>query len=101
LMNETAPNANANVSDPALKKQFLGGFYSDASSNSGGNACFNPRQRMKATYKTKVVEMDICYECGNFRGKSSEGEFGGSLPHQSKSSAIMDAIIEKYGTKIK
>lgn len=101
LMNETVPNADANVADPALKKEFLDSFYSDASSNSSGNSCFSPRQRIKAKYKTRVVEIDICYECSNFQGNSSSGAFGGTLGHQSKSSAIMDAIIEKYGKKIK
>jgi len=103
LMFETVPNADAKVSDPALKKQFLNSFYSDASSNSNGSACFSPRHRVKAQYKTKIVEMDICYECDNFRGKSSSGNFGGGLVYKSssKSSAVMDAIIERYGTKIK
>ncbi|HVE56872.1 MAG TPA: hypothetical protein VNB22_08585 [Pyrinomonadaceae bacterium] len=102
LMSETVPNTQANVSDPSLKKQFLDSFYSDASSNSNGASCFSPRHRVKAKYETKVVEIDICYECGRFRGKSPSGDFGGGLAYQSeKSSAIMDAIIEKYGTKIK
>ena len=101
LMRETAPNAEANVTDPALKKEFLDSFYSDASINSNGSSCFSPRQRVKAKYKTKVVEMDICYDCDNFQGKSSSGNFGGAINNQSKSSAVIDAIIEKYGRKIK
>ena len=101
LSAEPIPNASANVSDPALKKQFLDSFYADASSNSNGSACFSPRHRVNAKYKTKVVEIDICYECDNFRGKSSSGNFGGGLAYESKSSAIIDAIIEKYGAKIK
>lgn len=103
LMYKTVPNAAAKVSDPALKKQFLDGFYSDASSNINGAACFSPRHRVKAQYETKIVEIDICYECSNFQGKSSSGDFGGGLVYEksSKSSAVINAIIEKYGTKIK
>lgn len=99
LVNEV-PNANVKVSDP-LKKRFLESFYSDAASNSNGSACFGPRHRVSAKYKTETVELDICYECDNFRGKSSSEEFGGGLDGQSKSSAVLDAIIEKYRTKIK
>lgn len=98
---EKSLNAKAKVSDPALKKQLLDSFYYDASSNFNGNACFSPRHRMAAKYKTKTVEMDICYECGNFRGESSSGSFGGGLADESKSSPIIAAIIEKYGKKIK
>ncbi|HMJ07721.1 MAG TPA: hypothetical protein VK468_01870 [Pyrinomonadaceae bacterium] len=94
------PNSNVNVSDP-LKKQFLESFYSDAASNSNGSACFSPRHKVSAKYKTETVELNICYECDNFRGKSSSEEFGGGLDAQSKSSAVLDAIIEKYRTKIK
>ncbi len=101
LMFETTPNAEAKVSDPSLKKEFLDSFYSDVSSNSNGMACFSPRHKIKAKYKTKIVEFDICYECDNFRGKSSSGNFGGGLDEKSKSLAIIDAIIEKYGAKIK
>jgi hypothetical protein len=101
LMSEVVPNAEAKVSNSNVKQEFLESFYADASSNSNGNACFNPRQRLKAEYKNKIVEIDICYECGRFRGKSPSGDFGGALGPQIKSSVIMDAIIKKYGTKIK
>jgi hypothetical protein len=101
LMSETVPNAQANISDPSLKKQFLDSFYSDTSTNSNGASCFNPRHRINAKFQTKVVEIDICYECSRFRGKSSAGDFGGGFDGQGGSSAVMDAIIEKYGTKIK
>ncbi|MEP7212562.1 MAG: hypothetical protein ABI791_05785 [Acidobacteriota bacterium] len=100
LLPPTVPNRNVKVSDP-LKKEFLESFYSDASSNSNGNACFGPRHRVNAKFKTETVELDICYECSNFEGKSSSGGFGGGLDSESNSSAILDAIIEKYGKKIK
>jgi hypothetical protein len=95
LMPEVVPNAEAKVSNSNVKQEFLENFYADASSNGNGNACFNPRQRLKAEYQNKLVEIDICYECGWFRGKSSSGDFGGSFGPQIKSSAVIDAIIEK------
>lgn len=101
LMSETAPNANADISNSAVKKEFLDRFYADVATSSNGNACFSPRQRINAKYKTKVVKIDICYECGRFQGESPSGSFGGGLDDQTKSSAVIDAIIEKYGKKIK
>ena len=101
LMLETVPNADAKVSDPALKKQLLDSFYDDASSNSNGSMCFSPRHKITAKYKTKTVEMNICYQCKNFEGKSSSGDFGGGLASEGKSSTVVDAIVEKYGAKIK
>ena len=56
---------------------------------------------MNARYKTETVELNICYECDNFRGEGSSEDFGGGLDGQRKSSAVLDAIIKKYGNKIK
>lgn len=94
-------NAQAKVSNANVKKEFLDSFYQDSSVNYNGAACFSPRHRVKAEYKTKIIEIDICYECGNFRGKSSLGDFGGAVSEEGKSSALMDEIIKKYGAKIK
>jgi hypothetical protein len=102
LPNTLTPNAQAKVSKANVKKEFLDSFYRDSSANyNSGAACFNPRHRVNAAYKTKVVEIDICYECYNFRGKSSFGDFRGDISGEGKSSAIMDEIIKKYGAKIK
>ena len=101
LPQKAAPNANANVADPAVKKEFLDSFYVDAADNSNGASCFSPRQRINAKYQSKVVEIDICYECSRFRGTSPTGDFGGAMDFESQSEALIDAIIEKYGKKIK
>lgn len=101
LMFDVKPNAEAKVSDANAKKEFLDSFYQDSSVNYNGAACFSPRHRVKAEYKTKIVEIDICYECGNFRGESSLGDFGGAVSQAGKSSALMNEIIKKYGEKIK
>ncbi len=100
LMFKTVPNAGAILSDASLKKQFLESFYYDVSSNEGGSMCFSPRHKITASYDNKTVEIDICYECHNFEGKSSEGNFSGSLPNKSKSSLLINKIIEKYGTEL-
>lgn len=101
LMFDVKPNSQAKVSDANVKKEFLDSFYQDSSVNYNGAACFSPRHRVKAEYKTKIVEIDICYECENFRGESSLGGFGGAVSQDGKSSALMNEIIKKYGAKIK
>lgn len=97
---KNAPNSVAKLSDSSLKKRFLDAFYYDASSKELGNACFSPRHRITAKHKNKTVEIDICYQCSNFTGKSSLGRIGGGLSYENKSSSIMNEIIEKYGTDI-
>ena len=94
------PNAGATVSDASLKKQFLDSFYYDASSNDSGAMCYTPRHKITAKYNGKTVEIDVCYQCKNFKGKSSYGTFGGGLAYEDKSSSIVNEIIEKYGTDI-
>lgn len=101
LPNTLTPNAQAKVSNANVKKEFLDSFYQDSSVNYNGAACFSPRHRVKAEYKTKIIEIDICYECENFRGESSLGDFGGAIAQDGKSSALMNEIIKKYGAKIK
>ena len=101
LMGDVKPNAQAKVTNSNVKKEFLDSLYQDSSVNYNGAACFSPRHRVKAEYRTKIVEIDICYECENFRGKSSLGDFGGAISQDGKSSALMNEIIKKYGAKIK
>ena len=100
LMFGSVPNAGATLSDISLKKQFLESFYYDVASNEGGSMCFSPRHKITAKYNNKTVEIDICYQCKNFQGKRSEGTFAGGLADDSKSSLIINKIIEKYGTEL-
>ena len=96
----TVPNAGARLADASLKKQFLESFYYDASSDESRAMCFGPRHKITARYNNKTVELDICYECSNFQGNSSNENFSGSLAYENKSSVIISEIIEKYGTEL-
>ncbi|MDQ6787108.1 MAG: hypothetical protein M3033_09905 [Acidobacteriota bacterium] len=96
----SVPNAGATLSDASLKKRFLDSFYYDASSEEGGAMCFSPRHKITAKYNNKTVDIDICYQCKNFKGNSSYGTFGGGLAYEDKSSLIINEIIEKYGTDL-
>lgn len=100
LMFKNVPNAVARITDSSLKKEFLESFYYDASSKELGAGCFAPRHRVKAEYMNKSVEMDVCYQCKNFRGKSLYGSFGGGFAYENKSSLIINGIIEKYGVEL-
>jgi hypothetical protein len=100
LLYGTIPNAGARVSDVSLKKQFLESFYYDAALGEGGAMCFTPRHKITAKHNNKTVDLDICYQCGNFKGNSSNGHIGGSMQHETKSAAILSEIIEKYGTDL-
>ena len=95
-----APNAGARLSDALLKKQFLESFYYDTAVSDGGAMCFSPRHKITAKYNNKIVDIDICYQCGNFQGNGSNGRIAGSIGSETKSAAILSKIIEKYGTDL-
>ncbi len=94
------PNAGASLSDSTLKRRLLDAFYYDASSDERGSMCYSPRHKITAKHNNKTVEIDICYQCGNFRGNSSYGEFSGAFAYGKKSAPIIDEVIEKYGTDL-
>ena len=100
LMYKTLPNIVAKISNVSLKKQLLESFYYDVALGDGGALCFAPRHRVIAKYGNRSVEFDICYQCKNFEGKSSDGRFSGSLADEDKSALIINEILEKYGTEI-
>ena len=62
--------------------------------------CFTPRHKIVAKYNDETVEIDVCYQCKNFEGKSSVRNFGGGLAYEDKSSAIVNEFIEKYGADL-
>lgn len=95
-----SPNAGAKVSDADLKKQFLESFYYDIAVSEGGAGCFSPRHKIVGKYKNKIVDIDVCYQCGNFEGNDSNGHLGGSVQRDGKSAPILSKIIEKYGTQL-
>jgi hypothetical protein len=101
LTTYSVPNAGARLSDTTLKKQFLENFYYDVAVNEGGALCFSPRHKIVAKYKNKIIDLDICYQCGNFEGSGSNGNIGGSINRDGKSGVILSETIEKYGTDIK
>ena len=100
LMFKTVPNSVAKISDASLKKHFLEAFYYDVSSSESGAACYSPRHRIITKYKNKTAELNVCYHCRNFEGTSSFGNFSGGFAYESKSSKIMDEIIENHGTDL-
>ena len=100
LMFGNVPNSGARISDASLKKQFLESFYYDVATGDGGALCYSPRHKITAKYNNKTVDLDICYQCGNFKGNSSSGGLTGSMPSETKSAPILATIIEKYGTEL-
>ena len=100
LRSNTVLNAGATISDASLKKRFLESFYYDSSSDETGAMCYMPRHKVTAKYNNRTVELDICYECQNFKGISSNGKISGTLAYESKSALIIKEVIEKYGTEL-
>jgi len=66
----------------------------------GGAMCFSPRHKITAKYNNKIVDIDICYQCSNFQGNSSNGRIAGGLQEETKSAPVLAKIIEKYGADL-
>ncbi len=67
------------IKDANLKQKLLAKLFYGVGSSPGGMACFSPHHGVRAIHKNERVELIICFECWNFRGASSAGEFGGSI----------------------
>lgn len=99
---EFKPNTKVEISKPELVKELLEDFYTDVSRGESPSDCWFPHHILKAKQGDKTVEIEICFSCSRFVGKSSLGEFSGTFAHGNdpKSEAVFNRIVEKYGVSI-
>ena len=69
------------VADPEVKNKIIKALYDGFAASEWSMACFAPRHAIRARSKGKTVELVICFECLNFKGKGPEGRFGGKISH--------------------
>ena len=67
------------VRDQKLRKELVERIWHAIASSGNGNACFEPRHGIRAEHDGRRVELIICFECENFRGVSTVGNFGGGF----------------------
>jgi hypothetical protein len=54
------------VKDADTRKKLVAAFEKGVEENDGGaGMCFNPRHGIRVTYKSKVVEFVICFQCSH------------------------------------
>lgn len=95
------PNLKADISDPNLRKVVLENFYYDVSKGSEPANCWQPHHILRAKQGGKIVEMEICFSCSQFRGKGSFGEFSGTTGRgDEKTENLFNNIIKNYGVNI-
>lgn len=90
---------NINETD---KKETLEAFYFDASREDSPAFCYEPRHSIKATYRGKTVEIEICFSCSKFTVKSEFGEFDGTIVRENrKSEDFFNQIVKNKSVGIK
>ncbi len=96
------PNRRAIITDEKDRKEVLETFYLDVSAGLTPSACYIPHHGIRATYKGKTVEVEICYQCHLFFVKSPFGKFDGGLAYENhKFEDVLNHIIQKQGVEIK
>lgn len=96
------PNRIAAIKNEKEKGEILEAFYLDASAGLNPSACYIPHHGIRATYRDKTVEVEICYQCHLFSVKSPFGKFDGGLPFENqKSEDILKRIIKNQSVEIK
>ena len=96
------PNRIAKVTNEKDKKEILEAFYFDASDGDYPSACYISHHAIRATYKGKTVEVEICYQCHLFTVKSPFGDFDGGIKRENqKSGKIVDEIVKNKSVELK
>lgn len=96
------PNRILKVVSEEEKRKILEIFFKDAATDEPPATCFIPHHGIRATYQTKTVEIEICFDCSRFFVKSSFGEFEGTIVRENrKSEDFFNQIIQNQSVEIK
>jgi hypothetical protein len=96
------PNRIAKISDENDKKKILEAFYRDAAEEDAPAVCYEPHHALRATYKGKTVEVEICFSCSRFVLKGVSGEVQGTIVRENRRSEdVFRQIIESQSIEIK
>ncbi|HZH34115.1 MAG TPA: hypothetical protein VEX64_04695 [Pyrinomonadaceae bacterium] len=78
-------------------------YYADIANPGSSAACWLPNHKLIAERGEEKVEIEICYMCSRFAGKSSSGKFDGSFKHETvpQSENVLNRILLNQGVEIK
>jgi hypothetical protein len=96
------PNRIAKITKESDKKEILEAFYSDASREDALSACYYPYHKLRAIYREKNVEIEICFMCSKFIVDSPSGKFYGIIARENrKSENVLKRIIRNQSVEFK
>jgi hypothetical protein len=88
------------IKNADVRKKLVAEFKSGVEDSIGLAAlCFNPRHRLKAKYKDKVIDLVICFECLQVQ-YSLDGKETRTLLISSKPQALFDNILKDAGVEL-
>jgi len=95
------PNRIATISNERQKEEILKAFYLDAGSDEPPAVCYEPHHAIRATYKNKVAEIEICFSCSRFVVTTLPGRPQGTLVRDGRRSEdLFGKIIAEAGVEI-
>jgi len=96
------PNTAADITTPD-RKEILEAFYIEASNGEEPSVCWRPHHKVTARSGNAVVEIEICFACGRFKGTGPSGEFSGTFAHgdSPKCEKLLNKILVDQGRSIR
>lgn len=88
-----ANQRNSNISSEN-RNQLIAAFLSDVKKGGDIARCWIPHHGIKAIYNNQLIEIAICYMCGQCRGQISEKVVFASFPDETKSET--KTIFDKF-----
>lgn len=79
------------IRDPIVRAQIKKFLYRSIDEGFAPAACFNPRHGIRAVQNNRVVEMIICFECGQM-GVYADGQEGHAI--------VRGSIVENYYNRV-
>jgi hypothetical protein len=81
------------VNDKNLMNRIIKAIFYDIATSQGGAVCYTPRHNLYAKIGKEWVNLEICYECSNLRGKFSGESFYTPI-NDTFSKEIFDKILQ-------
>ena len=101
-LQEFHPNRIVIISDERQKRQILEAFYSDAATQDGPAFCYEPHHGLRASIGGKMIEIEICFSCSQFRGVGDLHAVSGTIVRKNrKSEKLFTQIVKDQSVELK
>ena len=101
-LQEFRPNRIVMISDANEKRQVLELFYSDAATQDGPASCYEPHHGLRFSVSGKTLEIEICFDCAQFRGLGDLQSVSGTIVRDGrKSERLFNTLIKNRSIEFK